>query len=42
MNQVIPGCKNHQHQDKGEPDPKADLLDVLAQGPAPDGFDEVK
>jgi hypothetical protein len=36
VNQVIPGCKDHQHEDKGETDPEADFLSGFAQGPAPD------
>ena len=29
VNQVIPGCKNHQHENKGEPYTKADFLACL-------------
>jgi hypothetical protein len=42
MNQVIPGCKNHQHKDESEPDAEADFLRGFAQGPAPDRLDQVK
>src|SRR4029079_12312595 len=30
MNQVIPGCKNHQHQHESEPNPETNFLGVLA------------
>src|SRR5690349_12141481 len=42
VNQVIPGCKDHQHQHKSESDTEADFLRAFAQWPSPDGFDAVE
>src|SRR3569833_655677 len=39
---VIKGCKNHQHDDDRQPNPEADFLGALGQRPAAGGLDSIE
>jgi hypothetical protein len=39
---VIKGCKNHQHHDDREPNPKADLLRSLRQWTTAHDFNQIE
>ncbi len=42
MENVIKGCKNHQHDDDCQANPEPDLLRPLGQRPAADCFDSIE
>ena len=42
MEDVIKGCKNHQHQDDREPNPEAEFLGALGQRPSANRLNDIE
>ena len=42
MQDVIKGCKNHQHHDDRQPNPEPNFLRPLGQRPAANRFDSIE